>query len=144
MTIQVTKTDDDADGGLGAMDDLATEVHPRDERHEVAVRDLLRLLEANRRLRDTLAANAAMCEASLARMLDGTDAGRVLDDVDVSRSRLDLAASMAEFERARHQARGTFISAQFDGGLNMKEIGRRWGISRQLAHRFFNEARRDR
>jgi len=67
----------------------------------------------------------------------------VLDGVDVARARLDLAQSMAEFERARHQTRGTFISAQFEHGMNMKEISRRWAISRQLAHRFFKEARRD-
>ncbi len=150
MTLQATKIqDDDGDGTVGpaaprtATGPITTEPRAGVERRDAAVRDLLRLLEANQRLRDTLATNAALCEASVLRLLDGSDPGRVLDDVDVARSRLGLAASLGEFERARHQARGTFISAQFKHGMNMKEIGRRWGISRQLAHRFFKEADRD-
>ena len=113
------------------------------ERRDDAVRDVLRLVEANRRLQGTLQANAALCEGSLLALLDGADPGDVLDDVDVARARLELSDSMAAFERARHLARGTFVSAQFVRGKNMKEIGRRWGISRQLAHRFYKEAHRD-
>ena len=41
------------------------------------------------------------------------------------------------------RSRSTFIAAQFESGMNMKEIGRTWAISRQLAHRFFREAHRD-
>jgi len=145
MTVQLTTIEDDE---AGRSVDLAAPAKierdaARDEPRDAAVRDLLVLLEANRRLRDTLADNAVHYEASLLAMLDGTDPGQVIDDVDVARCRLVLADSLAEFERARHKARGTFIVAQFDNGLNMKEISRRWGISRQLAHRFFKESRRD-
>jgi DNA-binding transcriptional regulator LsrR (DeoR family) len=31
------------------------------------------------------------------------------------------------------------MAAQFGAGMNMKEIGHRWGISRQLVHRFLKE-----
>jgi AraC-like DNA-binding protein len=145
MTVQVTTIEDDDPGRTARhAAPAAMERDPaRDEHREAAVRDLLRLLEANRRLRDTLADNAVHYEASLRAMLDGSDPGRVIDGVDVARCRLGLADSLAEFERARHKARGTFIVAQFDDGMNMKEISRRWGISRQLAHRFFKESRRD-
>jgi len=132
MTVQATRLDDD-EGARQASD----------ERRDAAVRDLLRLQAANRRLRERLAVNAATSEESLRRLLDGADPGLVLEGVDVAGARVALAEALAEFERARHQARCTFVAAQFDGGLNMKEIGRRWGISRQLAHRFFREARRE-
>jgi hypothetical protein len=109
----------------------------------VAIENLVQLLEANRRLQSTLAANAALCEASLRKMMNGSAPAAVLVNVDVAGSRLDLAEMLGEFERARHRSRSTFIAAQFESGMNMKEIGRSWAISRQLAHRFFREARRD-
>jgi hypothetical protein len=145
MTVQVTAIeDDDAERAVGQAVPAAVQRDPvRDEHRDAAVRDLLRLLEANRRLRDTLADNAVHYESSLLAMLDGNDPGPVIEGVDVARCRLSLADSLAEFERARHKARGTFIVAQFDDGMNMKEISRRWGISRQLAHRFFKESRRE-
>jgi len=57
----------------------------------------------------------------------------------VAGGRIELADSMSRFERARHAARGTLMAAQFGAGMNMKEIGHRWGISRQLVHRFLKE-----
>ena len=146
MTLQVTTIEDDDDGTVGELAPptralrVATD---HDELGDAAVRDLLRLIETNRRLQEALAANAALSEQSLMRLLDGTAPGDVLDDVDVAGSRTMLFEAMVAFERARHQSRSTFICAQFEGGMNMKEIGRRWGISRQLAHRSFAEARRN-
>ena len=113
------------------------------QRQSEAIGDLLRLLEASRRLQDSLARHAEMYEGSLSRLVNGTDPTTVLSRMDVAAARAELVGNLAEFERARHHARGTFIASQFEGGMNMKEIGRVWGISRQLAHRFFNEARRD-
>jgi hypothetical protein len=110
---------------------------------EVAIEDLLRLLDASRRLQVTLAANEKMCEASVRKMMDGTAPADVLVDINVAGARLDLAGTLEAFERARHRSRSTFIAAQFESGMNMKEIARNWAISRQLAHRFFTEARRN-
>jgi len=141
MTVQPMIQDDDR----GRADIVPTTEPPEASgvHRDDAVRDLLRLLESNRRLQRTLADNAALCEASLLALLDGVDPGALLDGIDVARARLELADSLAVFERARHRSRGTFIAAQFRHGMNMKEISRRWGISRQLAHRFFKESHRD-
>jgi hypothetical protein len=143
MAIRMTQTEDDTPGDPGSGTVLAAVAPLVPERQSEAIGDLLRLLEANRRLRATLARNAALYEASLARLVDGVDPGTALGQVDVAGARTELAGTLAEFERARHHARNTFITAQFEGGMNMKEIGRVWGISRQLAHRLFKESRRD-
>jgi hypothetical protein len=143
MTVQMTTIeDDDADGTTG-LDLVDSTAGADDRRRDSAVRVVLRLIEANRDLQTTLSANAAHCEETLLHLMGGASPGQVLDDTDVSGCRISLADAMTEFERARHQARGTFISAQYEGGMNMKEIGGRWGISRQLAHRFYKEARRE-
>jgi len=154
MTVQLTTYEDD-DGTDGAVGDilavapvtLAPVGQPVDAEddplQDAAVADVLRLLEANRRLQSALEANAVLCERSLQRMLEGDGPDAAIGDTDVAAARLALVHAQAEFERARHRARGTFITAQFARGMNMKEIGRRWAISRQLAHRFLKEARQD-
>ena len=138
---------DPPDAGFAVSDERDATAHPAGTpdttRREAAIEDMLQLLEASRRLQATLVANDEHCEASVRRMMDGTSPAAVLVDVDVARARLDLADTLGAFERARHRSRSTFIAAQFESGLNMKEIGRAWAISRQLAHRFFKEARRD-
>jgi hypothetical protein len=114
-----------------------------EERRLLAIRDLLRLRAAARDLRATLVHVESLYDASLARLESGVDVGRTLTGVDVSGARTSVVDALSEFERSRHLARGTFITGQHAEGSNMKEIGRVWGISRQLAHRFLKEARRD-
>jgi len=126
-----------------ALDTAGLPTQPDTASRETAIEDLLRLLEASRRLQVTLAANAEICEASVRKMMDGTAPADVLVDIDVAGARLDISETLGAFERARHRSRSTFIAAQFESGMNMKEIARNWAISRQLAHRFFREARRD-
>jgi transcription elongation factor len=129
---------------LGSAHDVATaELYSTDDRQEAAVRDVIRMAQAARDLRAVLEAHEKMYEHSLARLNSGIYAGRALLGVDVAHARASLADALAEFERARHHARGTFISAQFHEGMNMKQIGNAWGISRQLAHRFFKEAQHE-
>jgi hypothetical protein len=139
MTLQMTTIeDDDGDPTVGLAPAVALTTVDDDRRH-TAIRDVLTLLEANQRLRAALEVNADRCEASLLRLLDGEEPGHVLDNQDVASGRIELADSMSRFERARHAARGTLMAAQFEAGMNMKEIGHRWGISRQLVHRFLKE-----
>ena len=118
MTLQATRIEEDDDPGGTVAPTAATapaEAVAAEER-DVAVGAVLQLLDASRRLQSTLATNAAMCEPTLAELLAGADPVAILDDVDVARARLRLVESMAEFERARHRARGTFIAAQFGRG----------------------------
>jgi hypothetical protein len=149
MTVQATTFEDEDAEGTGpprtatGLTVLPAPPDPDSASRETAIEDLLRLLEASRRLQVTLAANAEVCEASVRRMMDGTAPAAVLVDIDVAGARLDLSETLGAFERARHRSRSTFIAAQFESGMNMKEIARNWAISRQLAHRFFREAHRD-
>ena len=145
MALHITALDDTPDtrfeplaqDRLTVLPDL--EAGPRD----AAIEDLLRLATAARELRATLESCERMYEASLDRLIAGRDPGEAIHGVDVSGARLSITEALTEFERARHHARGTFINAQHDEGMNMKEIGRVWGISRQLAHRFFKESQRE-
>jgi hypothetical protein len=149
MTVQMTTFEDEGaegtapPGPVTALAVLPDAIHEGPTSREVAIEDLLRLLDASRRLMVTLAANAEICEASVRKMMDGMAPAAVLTEIDVAGARLDLAETLGSFERARHRSRSTFIAAQYESGMNMKEIARNWAISRQLAHRFFKEAGRD-
>ncbi len=147
MTLQLTTFEDEGAEGTGPPGTAAISVLPAlpadTTLRETAIEDLLRLLEASRRLEVTLAATAQACEVSVRKLMDGMTPAAVVADTDVAGARLDLAETLGAFERARHRSRSTFIAAQYESGMNMKEIGRTWAISRQLAHRFFREAHRD-
>jgi len=149
VTVTVPRTSagtavDAVDAG-GRADDLGadTPTDPAEERRLLAIRDLRRLRAASRDLRATLERAESLYDASLARLESGVEVGASLTGVDVSGARTSVVDALSEFERSRHLARGTFITGQHAEGVNTKEIGRVWGISRQLAHRFLNEARRD-
>jgi len=146
MSLQVTMIEDEGpDRSEVSVAEPPTPPCPdvRAERHAAAVRSLRRLTEASQDLRAVLRSNEEYYAATLGRLEAGADVAASTSDIDIAGARGRVVDALAEFERARHLSRGTFVSAQFDGGMNMKQIGRAWGISRQLAHRFFKEARRD-
>ena len=90
MTLQATTIEDGDDSRAATATAPGPDPNMAavDAHHEVAVRDVLGLLEANRSLQATLATNAALCEQSLLALLDGAEPVPVLDEVDVARARL--------------------------------------------------------
>lgn len=59
----------------------------------------------------------------------------------VARGRLSLAEALKRYETARHRARAEIIAMALDEGINISEIARIFGFSRQLAQRYAREAR---
>ena len=110
--------------------------------HDEAIADLRRLHQASSRLRSVLEQNEALYAETLERLRTGVDVGPSLTGTDVAAAREAVVEALVDFDRARHAARGTFIWGQHLVGMNMKQIGQAWGISRQLAHRYFREAQR--
>jgi DNA-directed RNA polymerase specialized sigma subunit len=53
--------------------------------------------------------------------------------------RAELATSLDELERARHRSQQLLFRILFAEGKSMADIGRAWGISRQLVSRLINE-----
>ncbi len=58
-----------------------------------------------------------------------------------SQARQSINDALATLEKRRHDTRATCFELALDQGMSIGEIARLWGISRQLAHRYINEAR---
>lgn len=59
--------------------------------------------------------------------------------IDPQSMRSSLAESLAEFERARHDAQRLLFQLMHAEGNTLADIGRAFGISRQLVSRLVNE-----
>lgn len=104
---------------------------------EIAVLD-----EASRTLRDVLVRN----ERAIADLAERVRRGEsVLDAFSAMegamRRHRELPQTLEEFEAARHQVRLALFALATDQGASLSELGRRLGISRQLASRLAGAAR---
>ena len=54
--------------------------------------------------------------------------------------RESLSTSINDLERVRHHAQRLLFRLLHAEGMTMSDIGRTWGVSRQLVSRFINEA----
>jgi hypothetical protein len=59
--------------------------------------------------------------------------------LDPKPMRASLADALAELERARHDAQRLLFKVLHAEGQTLADIGRMWGISRQLVSRLVNE-----
>jgi DNA-directed RNA polymerase specialized sigma subunit len=61
--------------------------------------------------------------------------------LEPSALRASLSTSLNEFEHERHRTQQLMFRLLVAEGMSMSEIGRGWGISRQLVSRIVNEPR---
>ena len=73
----------------------------------------------------------------------GAPLHEVMRKIGVSDLRADLVERLERFEDARHRMRVACFRMSLTEGLSIGDIARLWGISRQLASRLVNEARKD-
>jgi hypothetical protein len=107
-----------------------------------AIDDLERLVEAAERLRAELRAKEGLYRRTVKSLRQGTDVGSAMKSVRADDARRELTGSLDDFEYHRHRARLSLTSAGIEEGMRIGQIGRAWGISRQLAARYAKEARR--
>lgn len=91
-----------------------------------------RLREALERFKEAIAGLAQGVQ-------DGQPAVDALEAVGGSLRRQELTDMLEEFEAARHRIRVALFALAMEQGASISEIGRRLGISRQLASRLATE-----
>lgn len=106
-----------------------------------AERDTRALLEVAQRLRSSLREVEAVYRRTLKSIENRHGASSTLKAQEAGAARRQLTETLAEFERCRHQARLSLITAELAEGTSIGEIGRTWGFSRQLAAKYAKEAR---
>ena len=104
-----------------------------------------------------LVAMDAMDEASdeaIAALRSGTTARQIMREhlgaggrasdidrlIEPEAVRAEVSRALSKLERARHDARRLLFQLLQSEGCTMTEIGRMWGISRQLVSRLVNES----
>ncbi|MGO8873684.1 MAG: hypothetical protein ACLQPH_20240 [Acidimicrobiales bacterium] len=107
-----------------------------------AVQEAIReLLQAHKDLQRASKKNAVHLNRSLKR-IEGGGAVRVIDAATPpSALRQEMNDALAALEHSRHQLRLAAMAKCLAHGISIGQLGRAWGISRQLAHRYAREAR---
>ncbi len=99
------------------------------------------LLAACASLRGDLRAYETTLRRIRAQIVKRRDPSTLTDVPDFVRVRSALTAGIADVEFHRRRWRATLFRFQAAGGLDLKTIGQRWGLSRQLVSRLVHTQR---
>ena len=72
-------------------------------------------------------------------LLEGRRLSDLEHELDPQPLRASLSAALTELERTRHDAQRLLFKVLQSEGQTLADIGRMWGISRQLVSRMVNE-----
>jgi hypothetical protein len=111
------------------------------EARDIALRDLNQLIEGAERLRAQLREKEAVFGRVAASIEQGIDVATAMKSDGVERTRQELTEALEEFEKCRHRSRLSLTAAGLEEGMNIGQLGRAWGFSRQLAARYAKEVR---
>ena len=106
------------------------------------VRDKLALVGASKDLRQALERYEKVSAELADRVERGESGADALKAVEASVRLREVTDAMEGFEVARHQARMAMFVLAAEEGTSTSELGRQMGVSRQLASRLANEAKR--
>jgi hypothetical protein len=81
-----------------------------------------------------------MIRRGLKKVERGADVASVILAAPPAESRQAIQNALSDVNRSRHKARLKIFALALDQGLSIGELGRAWGISRQLASRYAQEA----
>jgi len=105
------------------------------------VADISVLAEASKTLREVLLRYERALVTLASRVKRGESVLEAFDAMDgAMRRHRELTETLEELEAARHQVRLALFSLASAQGASMSELGRRLGISRQLASRLTTKA----
>lgn len=99
------------------------------------------LLEAEQELRRRLRGNEIALQKAIRGIRTGSSIASTLDSADAVSARLHVNEGLETLATARHELRLAVTAAGLDEGMSIGDLGRAWGISRQLASRLAKEAR---
>ncbi len=113
---------------------------PREPLEGSAVAGLEELVESTEALRRELVTHEEMCRRVLSDVRDGVQTGSVLAAVGADTWRAAMTDAIKEFETTRRRVRLVLVTMSLEEGSSIAEIARTWGVSRQLASRWAQEA----
>ena len=112
---------------------------PTNEERSDALAGLAHFQKEAAALRESLRQYETLIKRIRREVKQGTPLHEVMGTNGVAKRRLDLLERLTRFEDARHAMRVACFRLSYVEGLNISEIARLWGMSRQLAARFIKE-----
>ena len=98
------------------------------------------LIESTEALRRQLDAHEAVCRSVLSDVQSRQPIGCVLSAARADNWRATVTDAIKGFETTRHHVRLVLVAMSLDDGMSIAEVARSWGVSRQLASRWVQEA----
>ncbi len=106
------------------------------------VRSIEGLIEANLTVRERLRDAERVLKRALKVFAQGATIAEAFDGIPSAEPRqAALLDAIKDLTAARHRLRVAVIAAGIDEGMSIGQLGRSFGISRQLAARYAKEAR---
>lgn len=106
------------------------------------VRSIEELIEANLTVRERLREAERVLKRALKVFEQGATIAETFEGIPSAEPRqAALMDAIKDLTAARHQLRVAVITAGIDEGMSIGQLGRSFGISRQLAARYAKEAR---
>jgi hypothetical protein len=103
-------------------------------------RDVERLMACGQEVRALLLANNKGFAKGLKMLDKGTPINEILAKLNTAEHRTETTDLLNEFDARRHQLRQSIIAAGLEEGMSISDLGRAFGISRQLAQRLAKES----
>ncbi len=110
-------------------------------RTDPVAKEIEHFLEAAKALRGELRAKEANCRRMAKLLNGGVEVRTALSLTNAGEARRELSDALEGLEHSRHRVKVVLASRGLDQGMTIGEIGRAWGVSRQLAARYAKEAR---
>ncbi len=103
--------------------------------------DIQQLMATGQELQDQLLESRNGFEVGLKLLESDTPLGEALVALNSAERRVRMTELLSEFDECRHRLRISITAAGIEEGMSIGDIGRAFGVSRQLAARFAKEAR---
>ncbi len=111
------------------------------EAREAVTSDVRRLMDCGQELRALILESKKGFTKGMKLLDSGVSLSQALADLNAAERRLRMTDMLNEFDECRHQLRISITAAALEEGMSIGDIGRAFGVSRQLAARFAKEVR---
>jgi hypothetical protein len=108
---------------------------------DAVIADVRRLMDSGQELRGQILESRKGFTRGLKLLEGGVPLSEALAELNTAERRLRMTELLAEFDDCRHRLRISITAAGLEEGMTIGDIGRAFGVSRQLAARFAKEVR---
>ena len=112
-----------------------------DPDRDLVVASLKKVLELDQDVRRRLRDNEGRVRKAIRELEKGSTIATAMEVTKASEGRQSVNEGLDSLALARHEVRLAITVASLKEGMSIGDLGRAWGISRQLASRYAKEAR---